>query len=61
MVNPYGYVPAPLYGSIPFDALLMVLYSIHFVLWLMQCVKYNEELMSIHYLIFVRTFPGCQK
>ena len=56
VVNPYGHVPASLYGSIPFHIFLLLLYSVLFVVWLLRCMKYSDELMSIHYFIFVIIF-----
>ena len=53
VVNPYGHIPASLYRSIPFYAFLLFFYSGLFVVWLLRCVKYSDELMNIHYFILV--------
>ena len=53
VVNPYGHIPASLYRSIPFYAFLLFFYSGLFVVWLLRCMKYSDELMNIHYFILV--------
>lgn len=56
VVNPYGHIPASLYRSIPFYAFLLFFYSGLFVVWLLRCMKYSDELMNIHYFILVPSY-----
>lgn len=51
--NPYGELPAPMYGSLPFTCLLFVGYIILLTWWLYMCVKYAKEIMSVHIIVLV--------
>lgn len=51
--NPYGHLPAPQYGSLPFYSLLCVLYVVALFVWIMWCVKYSSEVMSVQIVILV--------
>ena len=51
VMNPYGHVPARLYGLIPFTNWLLVAYSVLLVAWAARCMKFSKELMSVHKMI----------
>lgn len=52
-INPYGELPAPMYGSLPFTALLFFGYIIMLAWWLYMCIKYVKEVMSVHIIVLV--------
>ena len=47
-INPFGQLPAPLYGSLPFTGTLLLGYIVLLVVWLVLCAKYSQEIMSVH-------------
>lgn len=51
VMNPYGHLPARLYGMLPFTRLLLFGYSILTLFWIYRCVRYYKEMMSVHYII----------
>ena len=50
-MNPYGHLPAPLYGVYPFTKILIWLYLFVFCYWSFRCWKFSQSLLFIHYLI----------
>ncbi|KAK8826059.1 hypothetical protein WA556_003788 [Blastocystis sp. ATCC 50177/Nand II] len=52
-INPFGQLPAPLYGSLPFTGVLLVGYIVLLAVWLVLCAKYAQEIMSVHIIILV--------
>ena len=52
-INPYGELPAPMYGSLPFTALLFFMYIVMMAWWLYMCIKYAKEIMSVHIIVLV--------
>ncbi|CBK21566.2 uncharacterized protein [Blastocystis hominis] len=50
-MNPYGHLPATLYGVYPFTKILIWLYLFVFCYWMFRCWKYSQSLLFIHYLI----------
>lgn len=52
-INPFGQLPAPLYGSFPFTGYLLIGYIVLLATWLVLCAKYAQEIMSVHVIILV--------
>ena len=53
VMNPYGHIPARMYGIIPFTKCIMVAYPILMIFWVVRCCWYRNELMSVHIMITV--------
>ena len=53
VMNPYGHIPARLYGILPFVRILLAAYSILAVIWMIRCYRYSKELMSVHFVISI--------
>lgn len=53
VMNPYGHVPARMYGIIPFTKMIIVAYTILMIFWIVRCCWYRNELMSVHIMITV--------
>lgn len=52
--NPYGYLPASLFGLLPYQTMLLALYLLTIVVFLWYFAKYSESIVSIHYgVLFV--------
>ena len=51
--NPYGHLPAPQYGSLPFFSFMCVAYVVALIVWGMLCFKYTKEIMSVQIIIIV--------
>ena len=49
--NPYGYLPAHLYGIVPFFAFHIGFVSFLLVYFLAQIFRYRQEIITIHYAI----------
>lgn len=52
-MNPYGHLPGRMYGLLPFTRYLLFGYLILCLFWLLKCVNFHSQLMSVHYLIFM--------
>ena len=52
-MNPYGHLPATLYGVYPFTKILIWLYLFVFCYWMFRCWKYSQSLLFIHYVVSV--------
>ena len=46
-MDPYGYLPADLFGNLPFYGAMSCLYSIVGIAWLVYCAVYSEQLMAL--------------
>lgn len=53
VMNPYGHIPARLYGTLPFTRVLLNIYVILVIIWLFRCIRYANQLMSVHYVISI--------
>ena len=52
--NPYGKLPAPQFGSLPFFSFMCLAYIIALIIWGMLCISYSKEVMSVQVIILVR-------
>ena len=52
--NPYGQLPAPQYGSLPFFTFMCFAYIVALIIWSMLCISYSKEVMSVQVIILVR-------
>ena len=52
-MDPYGWLPADLFGNLPFYGGLSCLYSIVGIVWLVYCAIYSEQLMALQLWITV--------
>eukprot|EP00596_Hydrurales_sp_CCMP1899_P000534 CAMPEP_0119040878 /NCGR_PEP_ID=MMETSP1177-20130426/10928_1 /TAXON_ID=2985 /ORGANISM="Ochromonas sp, Strain CCMP1899" /LENGTH=530 /DNA_ID=CAMNT_0007006361 /DNA_START=43 /DNA_END=1635 /DNA_ORIENTATION=- len=46
-LDPYGYLPADLFGNLPFYGALSIVYGVVGVIWLVYCIIYSDNLMAI--------------
>ena len=53
VMNPYGHIPARMYGVLPFTKFVLFAYTILMVVWISRCCSYRKELMSVHVMITV--------
>ena len=53
VMNPYGHIPARLYGILPFVRLLLASYFILALIWMIRCYRFSKELMSVHFVISI--------
>ena len=53
IMNPYGHIPARMYGIIPFTKWVLLIYTALFLAWIIRCCWYRKELMSVHVMITV--------
>ena len=53
VMNPYGHIPARMYGILPFTKLLLIVYTVLLMGWIVRCCWYRKELMSVHMMITV--------
>ena len=51
VMNPYGHLPARMYGLLPFTRSLLFVYSFITLFWIYRCIRYYKEMMSVHYII----------
>ena len=51
--NPYGYLPAHLYGLVPFFAIHVGFVAVLLLFFLVQLYRYKTEIISIHYAILI--------
>lgn len=52
-MNPYGHIPARMYGILPFTKFILIAYTILTIVWVVRCCAYRKELMSVHVMITV--------
>ena len=52
-MNPYGHIPARMYGIMPFTKFILIAYTILTLVWIVRCCAYRKELMSVHVMITV--------
>jgi len=57
-MDPYGYVPADLYGDMPFYLSLSVAYTILGLFWASLCWTHKDELINMQYWIAIVLFLG---
>eukprot|EP01038_Epipyxis_sp_PR26KG_P008195 gene8195-11085_t len=50
-VDPYGYLPADLFGDLPFYGALSGLYMVLGVIWLILCSFHSDQIMPLQYWI----------
>lgn len=53
VMNPYGHIPARLYGTLPFTRVLLNVYVILVIVWAFRCIRFSNQLMSVHYVISI--------
>ena len=53
VMNPYGHIPARLYGTLPFTRALLNVYVILVIVWAFRCIRFSNQLMSVHYVISI--------
>ena len=51
--NPYGHLPATQYGSLPFYIATCFAYVIALIVWVMLCIAFSKEIMSVMVIILV--------
>ncbi|CBK23468.2 uncharacterized protein [Blastocystis hominis] len=51
--NVYGHLPATQYYSLPFFGWMSLAYLFTLVVWVMLCIQYSKEIMSVHLMILV--------
>ena len=51
--NPYGHLPATQYGSLPFYIATCFAYVIALIVWVMLCIAFSKEIMSVQVIILV--------
>ena len=52
-MNPYGHIPARMYGILPFTKFILMAYTILTIVWVVRCCSNRKELMSVHVMITV--------
>ena len=52
-MNPYGQLPAPQYGLLPFTGLLFVCFLLLLVWWVYLSLKHASDVMSVHVIILL--------
>lgn len=52
-VNIYGHLPATQYYSLPFFGWMSLAYLFTLLIWVMLCIQYSKEIMSVHLMILV--------
>lgn len=60
-VNVYGHLPATQYYSLPFFGWMSLAYLFTLVVWVMLCIQYSKEIMSVHLMILVLSFSLFRK
>jgi len=50
-LDPYGYLPADLFGNLPFFEALMCMYTLLAIYWVVVCGKYMQQLIQLQYWI----------
>ncbi|GMF16439.1 unnamed protein product [Phytophthora fragariaefolia] len=56
--NPYGLLPAVLYGMLPFSAFLTIGYTILDVFFVVLLIRYRRQLLSLHWGILLILVMG---
>lgn len=46
-LDPYGYLPADLFGNLPFYGALSVLYVLMGLVWLVACILHNDQILPL--------------
>lgn len=46
-INPYGYLPAELFGNLPFYGSISCAYAILGVIWVILCIIYSKDLLHL--------------
>ncbi len=46
--NPYGYLPAELFGFIPFEGMRMIMFAVFGAYYLHQYIKYRDSTLPLH-------------
>ena len=57
-MDPYGYLPADLFGNLPFFMCLMVCYTALGLYWCIMIYKHAEQMIALQYWITVLIFMG---
>ena len=57
-VDPYGYLPADLFGNMPFFKILMCLYTLLAVYWAVVCLRHMEQLIPLQHWIGIVLLLG---
>ena len=52
-LDPYGYLPADLFGNLPFYGALSFLYVLMGLVWLVACVLHNDQILPLQMWITV--------
>jgi len=52
-LDPYGYLPADLFGNLPFFEALMWMYTLLAIYWVLVCGKHMQQLIQLQYWIGV--------
>ena len=50
--NPYGYIPAEMYGFLPFEAARMIAYVLLGVVLIYYYCRYSESVLNLHKAVF---------
>ena len=51
--NTYGELPATLYGELPFNLVLIGLFSLGLLYWVITCYRHAKSILSVHRIIKV--------
>ena len=57
-MDPYGYLPADLFGNMPFFILLMCCYTLLAVYWSAVCLRHYDQMIPVQYWISVLLVMG---
>ena len=49
--NTYGELPATLYGELPFNSVLIGLFSLGLLYWMITCYRHAKSILSVHRII----------
>jgi hypothetical protein len=56
--NPYGYLPATLYGFVPFNGIVTAMYFVLLLVFVLLCVRHREKLLGLQFAIVVVIVMG---
>lgn len=59
--NPYGYLPAVLYGMLPFSGMLAIAYGLLDIFFAFLLVRHRKQLLGLHYGILAVVCMGTGK
>ena len=51
--NPYGYLSGSEYGNYPFVIVMLIIYIVCLAVWILLCLQYSNEIMSVQVIILV--------